>query len=56
MIKGFLVNRHILSCMRIYVEGFHIISVDKTISFMGHIVSAVVLKTLSVEVFAESCV
>ena len=56
MVEGLLVNRHILSCMRIYIEGFHVIAVDKTISFMGYIISAVVLKTLSVEVFSESCV
>ena len=56
MVESFLVNRHILSCMRIYIESFHVISVDKTISFMGYIISTVVLKTLSVEIFSESCV
>ena len=56
MVEGFLVYRHILSCMRIYVESFHVIAVNKTISFMGYIISAVVLKTLSVEIFSESCV
>ena len=53
MIEGFLVDRHVFPCVRIDIKSFHVIAIDKTISFVGCIISAIVLEALTVKVLPE---
>jgi len=54
MVKGLLIDRHILSSVRVDVKSFHVVSIDKAINFVTGVVAAVVLKALPIEVLPES--
>lgn len=56
MIKGLLIDRYILPSVRIDVEGLHVVSISEAVLLAADVVSAIILKTLAVEVFPESCV
>ena len=56
MVEGLLVDGHIFSSVRVNAKCFHVVSIDKTIDFIGCVVAAVILKALSVEILSESCI
>lgn len=53
MIKGLLIDGHIFTCMRINVKCFHIVPISETIRLIVRIISAIVLKTLTVKIFSK---
>ena len=53
MVKGLLIDRHIFTCMRINVKCFHIVPISETIRLIVRIISAIILKTLTVKVFSK---
>jgi hypothetical protein len=56
MIEGLLIIRQIMSCMWVNIIGFQVISINKPISLLMHVLIPVVLKTLSIEILPKCSV
>ena len=56
MVKCLPTVGHIVPSMRIDIVSFEVVSIDEAILFLMHVLIAVVLKALPVEVFAKSSV
>lgn len=54
MVKGLLVDGHVLTCVRVDIVSFKVVVVDEAISLMGDILVPVVLEALAIEVFAKA--
>lgn len=56
MIEGLLIAGKIMSCMWVDIVGLQVIAIDEPISLVMHVLIAVVLKTLPIEVFPKGSV
>ncbi len=54
MKEGLLIDRHVLTSMRINVMGFKVVVIDKTICFVTDILMPIILEALAIEVFTKA--
>lgn len=54
MKEGLLIERHVLTSMRINVMGFKVVVIDKAICFVADILMPIILEALAIEIFTKA--